>query len=60
MGPFLGESAAYAILGRSEASTIFRAEKFPDAPFLARSEALMSVLMNYYRWADKPSRRTAA
>jgi glycine/D-amino acid oxidase-like deaminating enzyme len=54
MGPYLGIKAARRILGKGDATTFFDRSPFPYAPRLARSERLMSVLMNYYAWADRP------
>lgn len=54
MGPYLGIKAARRILGAPDAETFFSRSPFPYAPRYARSERLMSLLMDYYGWADRP------
>ena len=54
MGPYLGIKAARSILGARDAETFFSRAPFPYAPRYARSERLMSILMSYYSWADRP------
>lgn len=54
MAPYLGIKAAQRILGAVETPTYFARANFARAPWYARSEQLMSVLMSYYSWADRP------
>jgi glycine/D-amino acid oxidase-like deaminating enzyme len=54
MGPYLGIKAARRILGAPDSETFFARDAFPRAPWYARSERLMSALMDYYSWADRP------
>lgn len=54
MAPYLGIRAARRILGAPGADTFFARADFPRAPWYARSDRLMSVLMSYYAWADRP------
>ncbi len=59
MAPYLGIRAARRILGAPDSETFFARTPFPKAPRYARSELLMSVLMDYYSWADRPVAHTA-
>lgn len=54
MAPYLGIRAARRILGAPGAETFFARDGFSRAPWYARSDRLMSVLMSYYAWADRP------
>lgn len=54
MAPYLGIRAARRILGAPGADTFFARGDFPRAPWYARSDRLMAVLMSYYAWADRP------
>src|SRR5260221_6296842 len=54
MAPYLGIKAARRILGAPDTETFFARGAFAHAPWYARSERLMSVLMDYYGWADRP------
>lgn len=55
MAPYLGRRAARLLLGQDEGDSFFRRDQLEPMPWLARQEALMPVLMHYYRWRDRPA-----
>lgn len=60
MGPYLATRAAHRIMGAADAESVFAREPVPRAPWYARSPALLSALMRYYEWADRPAARPGA
>lgn len=60
MGPYLATRAARRIMGKSDPDSVFAREPVPRAPWYARSPRLISALMRYYEWADRPATRPAA
>lgn len=55
MAPYLGRRAARLLLGQDEGDSFFRRDQLESMPWLARQEALMPVVMHYYRWRDRPA-----
>ena len=55
MAPYLGRRAARLLLGTDEGDSVFRRDDLGHMPWLARQEALMPVVMHYYRWRDRPA-----
>ncbi|WP_454651239.1 NAD(P)/FAD-dependent oxidoreductase [Bradyrhizobium liaoningense] len=55
MAPYLGRRAARLLLDRDEGDSFFRHGALRPMPWLARQEALMPVIMRYYRWRDRPA-----
>jgi glycine/D-amino acid oxidase-like deaminating enzyme len=60
MGPYLATKAARRIMGAPDSDSFFAREPFPRAPWYARSPALLSALMRYHEWADRPAARPRA
>ncbi len=55
MAPYLGRRAALLLLGQDENDSFFRRDVLKPMPWLARQEALMPLVMHYYRWRDRPA-----
>jgi glycine/D-amino acid oxidase-like deaminating enzyme len=59
MGPYLGMKAAKRILGSPDAGTIFE-RPLPGVLWPARQQSLIPLVMNYYRWMDRPVDKSQA
>jgi glycine/D-amino acid oxidase-like deaminating enzyme len=55
MAPYLGGRVARLVLARDEGDSCFRCDALKPMPWLARQEALMPLVMHYYRWRDRPA-----
>ncbi|HKX08259.1 MAG TPA: FAD-binding oxidoreductase [Stellaceae bacterium] len=53
MGTYLGQKAAYRILGSAEGKTVFADRRFPPVPLLPGSPWLARQVMNWYRLQDR-------